>query len=203
LQALARLLARRSTEAGVMRVDWSAYTSHDGGTIVPILADVVRAHSAPTGQPAARASQPGPAIPDLRTRLEGAPPHRQRDVLMESVRELAGRTLGLAAAHIDDVVPLNSLGLDSLMAVELRNQLGTALRLERPLPATLVFDYPSVDAITRYLSSEVLGLRVHVAGQTLNEAPPIPATVGAMLDDLESLSDEDVERLLADRARSD
>jgi acyl transferase domain-containing protein len=203
LQALARLLARRSTEAGVMRVDWSAYTSHEGGTIVPMLADVVRAHSAPTGQPAARASQLGPASPDLRTRLEGAPPHRQRDVLMESVRELAGRTLGLAAAHIDDVVPLNSLGLDSLMAVELRNQLGTALRLERPLPATLVFDYPSVDAITRFLSSEVLGLRVHVSGQTSNEAPPISATVGAMLDDLELLSDEDVERLLADRARSD
>ncbi len=42
-----------------------------------------------------------------------------------------------------------SWGLDSLMAVELRNSLGQ--RVGRPLSATLVFDYPTVNALARWL----------------------------------------------------
>jgi acyl carrier protein len=58
---------------------------------------------------------------------------------------------------VDPQQPLNELGLDSLLAVELRNVLGADLGLERPLPATLVFDYPTIDAIVDFLAQEVLG----------------------------------------------
>ncbi len=52
--------------------------------------------------------------------------------------------------------PLNELGLDSLMAIELCNGLGNALG--RTLPATLLYDYPTVEVLARYLSRSVLGL---------------------------------------------
>ena len=45
--------------------------------------------------------------------------------------------------------PLMSSGLDSLGAVELRNSLEAALGVS--LPGTLVFDYPSIEAITMHL----------------------------------------------------
>ena len=37
------------------------------------------------------------------------------------------------------------------MAVQLRNRLGAGLSLARPLPATLLFDYPTIEAISNYL----------------------------------------------------
>jgi acyl carrier protein len=49
--------------------------------------------------------------------------------------------------------PLQELGLDSLMALELRNML--AQSFERPLSATLLFDYPTIRGLAAYLLSMV------------------------------------------------
>jgi hypothetical protein len=82
------------------------------------------------------------------------------------------------------------------MAVELRNLLGGELGLGRPLPATLVFDYPSVEAITDYLVGELLG-------SVVAEAEPVAASVavatGGVVSAIEELSDDEVDRLLADK----
>ena len=50
-------------------------------------------------------------------------------------------------------LPFLQLGLDSLMAVELRNALAEALG--RTLPATLLFKYPTLEALGDFVLSQV------------------------------------------------
>ena len=49
------------------------------------------------------------------------------------------------------------LGFDSLLALEFRDRLRSALGTTRALSATLVFDYPTVDALAGYLNTEFFG----------------------------------------------
>ena len=70
---------------------------------------------------------------------------------MESfVRGAARRVLGLSSGRpMPADLPLQDLGLDSLMALELRNVLAQAMG--RPLSATLLFDYPTIRGLAGYL----------------------------------------------------
>lgn len=61
---------------------------------------------------------------------------------MDSVSTILGST-------VDAIQPLTAAGLDSLGAVELRNSLEGELRIT--LPATLLFDYPTVHDLAAYL----------------------------------------------------
>ena len=62
------------------------------------------------------------------------------------------RRADVEAIELDQ--PLHDLGLDSLMAVELRNLLGVAIEAE--LPATLLFEHPSVSALVDHLLADHL-----------------------------------------------
>jgi acyl carrier protein len=57
----------------------------------------------------------------------------------------------ILGADIGPNEPLVAAGLDSLSSVELRNSLEGKLGLE--LPSTLVFDYPTVNAISQFISA--------------------------------------------------
>jgi acyl carrier protein len=115
------------------------------------------------------------------------------------VRTQAARVLALDAGKIGERVPLSDLGLDSLMAVELRNLLGTGLALKRKLPATLVFDYPTLEALADYVAREVLPSTTEKP--TVPEAPAQvePISKANVIETIEDLSDEEVDRLLAEK----
>jgi acyl carrier protein len=63
--------------------------------------------------------------------------------------------MGVAAAKVETDVPLRDLGLDSLMAVELRTYLAALTELR--LPSTLVFDYPTPSALATLLHQKLIG----------------------------------------------
>ncbi|MCA1217798.1 type I polyketide synthase [Streptomyces sp. 8L] len=84
-----------------------------------------------------------------------APPDRIRK-LVDLVRTEAAVVLGYADAQaIPTQQAFRELGFTSITAVELRSRLKAVTGL--PLPASLVFDYPSADALGTHLLELVLG----------------------------------------------
>lgn len=71
------------------------------------------------------------------------------------VEHLAQR-LNVESGDIDVRQPFSALGLDSLDGVELAHQLETWLGATTLTP-TLVWDYPSVDKLSRYLAGIARG----------------------------------------------
>jgi acyl transferase domain-containing protein/aryl carrier-like protein len=123
--------------------------ARQGERLSPILRGIVRT-ARPRRAPSTKADSA------LATRLASIDADARLRVLLELVREAAAAVLGQGqAAEIAEGQPLSELGLDSLMAVELRNRLQTATGLR--LPATLLFDHPTPHALARMLLGELLG----------------------------------------------
>jgi acyl carrier protein len=94
----------------------------------------------------------------LRATLDAAAPGVRLEMLATLVSAEVAAVLGLDAAHQPGPEQrLMGFGVDSLMAVDLRNRLAKRLALTRKLTATLIFDYPTVAAIASHLADEMLG----------------------------------------------
>ncbi|RZQ63974.1 type I polyketide synthase [Amycolatopsis suaedae] len=148
-----------------VRFDLAATRSADA--IPAVLRGLVRG-------PARRAAATGPgAGGGLAHRLARLDPARHRDAVLDVVREEAAAVLGHPDPRaVDPDRAMADLGFDSLTAVELRNRLAAATGLR--LPATLVFDYPTVAALAGHVLTELTG-----AGA----ATPVTATGTADADD--------------------
>jgi acyl carrier protein len=102
-------------------------------------------------------AKPAPAEePTFLQELQRIPPDEVEEAVEDFVRSHVARILRLDASQVDNDHRLMDIGVDSLMAVELRNRLNKGLGLAENLPATLIFDYPTVQAIARYLVKNIL-----------------------------------------------
>jgi 3-oxoacyl-(acyl-carrier-protein) synthase len=90
-------------------------------------------------------------------------------VSLESVLEMVKRTAGGA---VDADAPLMESGVDSLGAVELRNQLQSAAGLSVALPSTLVFDYPTARQLASKLEPKQAGSAI------ASRTAPVPQSAG-------------------------
>ncbi|HEX4252841.1 MAG TPA: SDR family NAD(P)-dependent oxidoreductase, partial [Pseudonocardia sp.] len=75
-------------------------------------------------------------------------------VLLDAVREAVAAALGFDdSAKVEDDRAFREMGVDSLTAVALRN--GVVAVTGQRLPVTVVFDHPTVTALTRHLREEM------------------------------------------------
>jgi acyl carrier protein len=92
----------------------------------------------------------------IRERLLALPEARRAGLLVDLVRAQAAGVLGHANTEaIGADKAFRELGVDSLTAIEIRNQLAGATGLS--LPTSLVFDYPTPRVLASHLLGELLG----------------------------------------------
>ncbi|HEV2370648.1 MAG TPA: thioester reductase domain-containing protein [Streptosporangiaceae bacterium] len=128
----------------------------DRGGIPPLLRSLL------SGNASGRARGGGGA--DLRKLLGAAPPAEHEAVVLAVVREEVAKTLGFTSPDEVDVnLPLQDIGIDSLTAVLMRNQLADLTGLA--LPAKIAFDHPNLTALAQFLLAKLQEAGLDVAGE--------------------------------------
>ncbi|MFW5415662.1 hypothetical protein J0910_03280 [Nocardiopsis sp. CNT-189] len=153
-EGLALLDTARTLDDAVlvpMNMDTAALRAQIGsGRVPPLLRALIR----PVTR---RVVESGPADSgaSLAQSLAPLPRAEQESALLDLVRTHVAGVLGHTSAEaVEPARAFNDFGFDSLIAVELRNNLNSATGLR--LPATLVFDYPTPVALAEYLAAELI-----------------------------------------------
>ncbi|MFG2197161.1 SDR family NAD(P)-dependent oxidoreductase, partial [Streptomyces sp. NPDC048639] len=129
-----------------------------GGSSPAVVREAVASPGAPATDdvPVADAEDDGDTASPLRDRLSRLAPRERHTALLELVRTHAAAILDHDSG--DQVEPrrtFKDLGFDSFTSVDLRNRVKAATGL--PLPSSLLFDYPTSDAVAGYLGSRLFG----------------------------------------------
>ncbi|WP_415925776.1 type I polyketide synthase, partial [Streptomyces scabiei] len=127
------------------------------GPVVPELLSGLVRQGKGTRRALAHQGAPAGASPGgLAARLAGRSGREREQLLLDVVRGQVAAVLGHGSpAAVDVEQPFKDLGFDSLTSVELRNRLTAVTGLK--LPATLVFDHPTVRALAVFCGGELPG----------------------------------------------
>jgi NADPH:quinone reductase-like Zn-dependent oxidoreductase/acyl carrier protein len=201
LQALGRLIQGAPTAVMANSVDWSRYVAFlpkdrefklleelvgDGPAEAPATATTAQAAAAPASGPApatpTRAA--APAGGSIREELLSAPEDQRKELLESYLQEAIAKVLGLTAAKLNRQRSLLTLGLDSLMATEIRNRIEASLGVV--LPVTTLLQGCSVAELTNELLD-----------QLPTSAPSREERMAKVLEQVDKLSPEEARALLA------
>ena len=151
LSSLGVLLRSGEAEASVLRVDWPKWRSYFPASLAissRFAALAARGLATTAGGVAGEKHQGRAAVL--------ASPASDRVALLETlVTEHVARVLGTTPETLEPVARLNELGLDSLMAVELRNRLEREFRVD--IPVMTLLQGPSVGGVAALIGAAIGG----------------------------------------------
>jgi amino acid adenylation domain-containing protein len=150
LQALECLLAENPVQVAVMPIDWRQWRRYyPTAAQAPLLADIMRESGV------ANTHMRGLSRTEALSKdaLLAAEPDERRRLVEGYLRNQVAHALKLPDSRLDSEQPLNMLGLDSLMAVELRNGIEGDLGMTIPIIAFL--QGPSVADLSTQLLDQL------------------------------------------------
>ncbi|MEM9853936.1 MAG: type I polyketide synthase, partial [Pseudomonadota bacterium] len=180
------LMEDGATQALVLGADWDRMAKNfPTGTPPRIIADLVSEADSGT-------SGPSEEWRALMAELEAVTKAERVPLLERHLQTMATKVLGLAPDQkLDTRTPLNEMGLDSLMAVELVNQISATSGIK--LHVTDLFDNPSIEGLSTLLVARAM------PDEETAQAPASETTQSdqeSLMSAIVEMSDEEVERRL-------
>lgn len=157
-------------EAVVARMDWAKFLpiySQAGSRA--LLAEVAR--EVPESATAGAVGASGNTR--LVEQLIAAPVQQRKKLVLEYLRDAVAEVTRIEASEIREETGFFDLGMDSLMAVELRRRLEQGVGKE--LPATLAMDHPRLTDVADYLLSDILNLSEKAGAKAVTEVKSLAA----------------------------
>jgi len=181
------LVEENVIQAAVLPIEWPRLLAKmPPGSEPPLLSEITVEQSV--------SNEPSKEWQLFAQTVADAPPAERREMVMAHLQAQAGRVLGMPLGQLPDpFTPLSELGFDSLLAVEWANQLGGAAGIR--IQVTLLFDYPTLDALAGYVLRDVLKLEAAApapAGETIAPAD----NSEDLLASIENMSDEELDKIL-------
>jgi NAD(P)-dependent dehydrogenase (short-subunit alcohol dehydrogenase family) len=198
LEVLKRLLGQGSIQVVAVPVNWRQYREfYPAGSEPPLLSQLAREEADVQRQ----ADRPGEKRGLTSAALLAAEPGERHQLLQSYLSEQVARVLGLAASKLDPQQPLSNLGLDSLMAVELKNRIAVDLGVKVPVVKFLQ-GFSVAEAVTQVLDQ----LTAEGSDPSAPLAPAVTqqkehidkGNAEQLLANLDQLSDEKVDALLTE-----
>ncbi len=161
------LLQQRVAQAGALPIDWATYMQRvPGAERSPVLADLSEQVRGATPS----APPQDAAITDA---LQAAAPEARLGLLMTHIQSRAAQTLRVPVSQLDAQEALTNLGIDSLIAVELRNWVRNDLDVDVPMERFLTS--PTLSDLAAAINDQlIVELPGELPGQT--EVATQPAT---------------------------
>jgi thioesterase domain-containing protein/aryl carrier-like protein len=162
MAALGRLLPQQPVQMGVLRIDWRRWTQLiSRGKLAQRLSLLIGTRGG---------DYHGDESRHWREALRHATPEARRGLIHAYVQEQVAHILGTSATSLDDDRPLNELGLDSLMAIELKNRLESDLAVV--LPTRDLMQTPTINRLSTTVLRQLDGHAVGTADRATAAVTP-------------------------------
>jgi NADP-dependent 3-hydroxy acid dehydrogenase YdfG/acyl carrier protein len=200
LAVLDRLIPQNGAQVIAVPVDWTQYRKIlPAGATSRLLSELILI-SEQTGSSSPAADQ---EAGQKRALILAANPADRLELLQAHLSGMVARVLGLPITQLDLRQPLSNLGLDSLMAVELKNRIAVDLGVN--LPMVTFLSGPSVERATAQIlnllsaDAPIAPMRRLAPALAQNDQPSNSSSATEYrLQDLDEYSDEEVNSLLTE-----
>jgi acyl transferase domain-containing protein len=144
LEAMERLLEEGAIQTGVLSIDWKAWHrwTYGGLAVAPYLSLLISGQHSRVAGRTAKADSP-------RELILGAQLERRSEMLDSYLAEEMARILKVPFSSVDREKPIVNMGFDSLMSIELKNQIETDLGVS--VAMSRLIQSPTISELTDFV----------------------------------------------------